>query len=210
MRVDKQVDEHTIIDDRFRLLQSINSIVIDDRFWVIALFVIDMVQGWGKYEIGRFEEDVAGELKCLITDCAFKSNLKFSALRGSSQYPNSNQDTQRRFRLGAEIRSPSRCLSRRLMDHDLVGDEVCDIWTMLPIGLVSRPALALNLPNSSSPVLARPSWARRYRDGRLPHPRCIISTSCRVPGCYPFLVSGFQLHQKRTSSEPVRLFFFAG
>ena len=92
MRVDKQVDEHTIIDDRFRLLQSINSIVIDDRFWVIALFVIDMVQGWGKYEIGRFEEDVAGELKCLITDCAFKSNLQFSALRGSSQYPNSNRD----------------------------------------------------------------------------------------------------------------------
>ena len=196
MRVDKQVDEHTIIDDRFRLLQSINSIVIDDRFWVIALFVIDMVQGWGKYEIGRFEEDVAGELKCLITDCAFKSNLKFSALRGSSQYPNSNQDTQRRFRLGAEIRSPSRCLSRRLM-VDLVGDEVCDIWTMLPIGLVSRPALALNLPNSSSPVLARPSWARRYRDGRLPHPRCIISTSCRV---IHFWCRVFQLHQKRTSS----------
>ena len=56
MRVDKQVDEHTIIDDRFRLLQSINSIVIDDRFWVIALFVIDMVQGWGKYEIGRLRK----------------------------------------------------------------------------------------------------------------------------------------------------------
>ena len=137
MRVDKQGDDLTIIDDRFRLLHSINSIVIDDRYWVIALFVIDMVQGWGKYEIGGFEEDVAGELKCLITDCAFESNLKFSALRGSSQYPTSSQDTQGRFRLGAEIGSPSRCLSRRLM-VDLVGNEVCDIWTMLPIGLVSR------------------------------------------------------------------------
>jgi len=207
MRVDKQVDEHTIIDDRFRLLQSINSIAIDDRFWVIALLVIDMVQGWGKYEIGRFEEDVAGELKCLITDCAFKSNLKFSALRGSSQYPNSNQDT-------AEIRSPSRCLSRRLM-VDLVGNEVCDICTMLPIGLVSRPALALNLPNSSSPVLARPSCARRYRDGRFPHPRCIISTSCRVPACYAFLVSGFSATSKTNlfgvsylKNKSVRLFFF--
>ena len=182
MRVYKQGDDLTIIDDRFRLLHSINSIVIDDRFWIIALFVIDMVQGWGIYEIGRFEEDVAGELKCLITDCAFESNLTFSALRGSSQYPTSSQDTQGRFRLGAEIGSPSRCLSRRLM-VDLVGNEVCDICTMLPIGLVSRPALALILPNSSFPVLARPSCARRYRDGRFPHPRCIISTSRRVPGC---------------------------
>ena len=72
MRVDKQGDDLTIIDDRFRLLHSINTIVIDDRFWIVALFVIDMVQGWGIYEIGRFEEDVAGELKCLITDCAFE------------------------------------------------------------------------------------------------------------------------------------------
>ena len=120
----------------------------------------------------------AGALKSARAKCIF---FLACALRGSSQYPTSSQDTQGRFRLGAEIGSPSRCLSRRLM-VDLVGNEVCDICTMLPIGLVSRPALALILPNSSSPVLARPSWARRYRDGRFPHPRCIISTSRRVPG----------------------------